>query len=467
MPKRICYDHKGHAFSTVAEMCDYWHINKNTYKKRKRDGWEIEDILTVPVRRLSSPNDYIGETKITPSGLLAKIVDYIPGRGNIHAKVVVEFEDKTHITVDIGTWKRNQFAKDKEDRKERRVGQRKVNETRKLCAKQLHEGEKSVNSLGLSMTLLEYNSQKDCKILFDEDETVVEHIGYNHFCVGSVANPNCKRLKHESINELCLLYYLHSFGFAKKKAHKAPLIGYELDLYHPALKVAIEYDGVRYHSGEENELRDNRRVEKCESEGVELYRIRESGLTCRNAKDYTIDITAYNYFSRTFSQTFEQLFIDLRHYPKLQNLPKVDLVSDKENIQKFILKNYVTRYEGMSLTMRNGQKASLTNVIGRKGDVVFEDGAIACNQWVCTFLKGGIKNPSYKPRIHERNKNNNGEWMEVIEYFDSQNVTVKFDSGEIVRYRTWAAFKAGAINKISRNTKKQVERKEKEHVTQH
>lgn len=41
-------DHLGNNFKTQKEMCEYWHIETNTYKARIRSKWPIEDALTVP-----------------------------------------------------------------------------------------------------------------------------------------------------------------------------------------------------------------------------------------------------------------------------------------------------------------------------------------------------------------------------------------------------------------------------------
>lgn len=44
-------DHKGNWFATIVDMCDWYGINKETYKSRIRIGWSLEDTLTTPVRK--------------------------------------------------------------------------------------------------------------------------------------------------------------------------------------------------------------------------------------------------------------------------------------------------------------------------------------------------------------------------------------------------------------------------------
>ena len=43
------YDHKGHKFKTVTDMCKYWNIKPDTYKYRIRIGKTVEEALTLPM----------------------------------------------------------------------------------------------------------------------------------------------------------------------------------------------------------------------------------------------------------------------------------------------------------------------------------------------------------------------------------------------------------------------------------
>lgn len=52
--------------------------------------------------------------------------------------------------------------------------------------------------------------------------------------------------------------------------------GFELDIYIPSIKTAIEYDGVRFHK--EKERKDKNKNQKCKSNNINLIRIREPGL---------------------------------------------------------------------------------------------------------------------------------------------------------------------------------------------
>ena len=79
--------------------------------------------------------------------------------------------------------------------------------------------------------------------------------------------------------------YLEKYGVDVIHSYKA--LGYELDVYIPSKKIAIEYDGYFWHKNKTQEdLEKNR---KCKKDGITLYRIRE-GLPPLNdsSKDFVI-----------------------------------------------------------------------------------------------------------------------------------------------------------------------------------
>ena len=51
--------------------------------------------------------------------------------------------------------------------------------------------------------------------------------------------------------------------------------GFELDIYVPSIKVAIEYDGVKYHKGEKSFIKDNNKDGLCEKNDIKLFRFRD------------------------------------------------------------------------------------------------------------------------------------------------------------------------------------------------
>ena len=94
--------------------------------------------------------------------------------------------------------------------------------------------------------------------------------------------PVCNSERQTSFPEYILEYYLKSFGL--EVFHSYNEFGYELDLYIPSKKTAIEYDGYYWHKNKATE--DIEKNRKCEKNNIKLYRIRE-GLSPLN--DSSID----------------------------------------------------------------------------------------------------------------------------------------------------------------------------------
>lgn len=90
--------------------------------------------------------------------------------------------------------------------------------------------------------------------------------------------PQCSSERHTSFPEFALLYYLRKCELDAVHAYREK--GYELDIYIPSKRVAIEYDGYYWHKSKiENDLAKNL---QCENDGIKLYRIRE-GLSSLNS----------------------------------------------------------------------------------------------------------------------------------------------------------------------------------------
>ncbi|MBE6566307.1 MAG: hypothetical protein E7659_04280 [Ruminococcaceae bacterium] len=97
-----------------------------------------------------------------------------------------------------------------------------------------------------------------------------------------VGCPICKSERHTSFPEYALLYYLKKHDL--EAIHLFKEKGYELDIYIPSKKVAIEYDGYLWHKGKEK--KDLAKNQKCKEDKIQLYRMRE-GLPSLN--DSSID----------------------------------------------------------------------------------------------------------------------------------------------------------------------------------
>ena len=109
-----------------------------------------------------------------------------------------------------------------------------------------------------------------------EWQATVYNRSYGYGC------PICNSERHTSLPEFALIFYLEKFGLKVHHSFKAK--GYELDIYIPSMKIAIEYDGYFWHK---NKIKkDLAKNAKCKRDGIKLFRIR-AGLPPLN--DSSID----------------------------------------------------------------------------------------------------------------------------------------------------------------------------------
>ena len=83
--------------------------------------------------------------------------------------------------------------------------------------------------------------------------------------------PICSSEKNTSFPEYALVYYLKKYGLEVIHSYREQ--GYELDVYIPVLRIAIEYDGYLWHKDKTQQ--DLAKNYKCAMDGIKLYRIRE------------------------------------------------------------------------------------------------------------------------------------------------------------------------------------------------
>ena len=97
--------------------------------------------------------------------------------------------------------------------------------------------------------------------------------------------PVCSSERKTSFPEFALVFYLKQCG--EEVRHSFRDFGYELDVFLPQRKIAVEYDGFLWHGKKmKQDLSKNR---KCEQDGIKLFRIRE-GLPSLNdsSRDFVI-----------------------------------------------------------------------------------------------------------------------------------------------------------------------------------
>lgn len=168
--------------------------------------------------------------------------------------------------------------------------------------------------------------------------------------------PNCHKNFHTSLPEQIVFFYL-------KKGFPDSVNGYdiryggkvkEVDIYIPSLKIAIEYDGSRWHK---DAKRDLLKTQFLNNAGIELIRIREKGCTPLNDLSHQIWVeynsSNYEYLIAGIDDTIQH--INETHGTSV-NIP----INLKEDFNT-ILGDFETYKKEMSLAHRYPDIASEWN----------------------------------------------------------------------------------------------------------
>ncbi len=142
--------------------------------------------------------------------------------------------------------------------------------------------------------------------------------------------PVCNSERKTSLPEYALAYYLEKAGLEVLHSYREK--GYELDIYIPSLKIAIEYDGYYWHKNRTG--KDLKKNYKCKKDGIKLYRIRD-GLSSLNDSsiDYVVQENQKN-LSKALKEILSEIIgtnidVDLeRDHIDIENLREYN---EKEN----------------------------------------------------------------------------------------------------------------------------------------
>ena len=140
--------------------------------------------------------------------------------------------------------------------------------------------------------------------------------------------PICSSERNTSFPEFALMFYLKKYDLEVIHSYRGN--GYELDIYIPSIKVAIEYDGFFWHK--EKTIDDLKKNQKCKNDGITLYRIREE---LPSLNDSSIDYIVPKYradLAKVLSEVLGKI---------VGNVVDVDLDRDSieiENLREFIEK---------------------------------------------------------------------------------------------------------------------------------
>lgn len=98
--------------------------------------------------------------------------------------------------------------------------------------------------------------------------------------------------------------------------------------------------------------------------------------------------------------------------------------------------------------MKCGEYATIVRYGGSFDiDIKFDSGVLSFRKTYNNFKKGNINNPNFNPRLGERRLMNCGDYATIIRYKDAHNIDVMFDTGELLYNRSYNTFKDGSIAK--------------------
>lgn len=174
--------------------------------------------------------------------------------------------------------------------------------------------------IGLTPQTVGFSSSKEaywiCSVCGNEFELRI-----NNKIRKKAASCCCCDTHQSSIPEMALYYYLSKIYSDTK--HRYTELGFELDIYIPSIKTAIEYDGSFWH---ENKLElDNKKDQLCKDNGIRLIRLRARGLekTCL-AENISMCENTYKQISEGIEEVFNYLNITYDF--------KIDIDFDLQNI---------------------------------------------------------------------------------------------------------------------------------------
>ena len=144
--------------------------------------------------------------------------------------------------------------------------------------------------------------------------------------------PVCNSERQTSFPEYVIVFYLKKYGLEVIHSYREQ--GYELDIYIPSKKIAIEYDGSFWH--ENKTKKDLEKNQKCVKDGIKLYRIRE-GLPPLN--DSSIDYIIQEN-REDFSKTLEEVLYEIIG-------TNIDVDIEKDSIAIENLRQYTEKHNSI------------------------------------------------------------------------------------------------------------------------
>ena len=144
--------------------------------------------------------------------------------------------------------------------------------------------------------------------------------------------PQCAK-QSTSFDEQAIFYYLRKVF--SDVVNRDVSLGFELDIYIPSLKIAIEYDGIRWHESDRKLDIDNQKDDKCILNNISLYRFRDPSLKDTKSA-YIIKCTDGN------KKELEFAIIELFRLLKVKEIPSIDIQRDSPLIMSVYSQNFRT-----------------------------------------------------------------------------------------------------------------------------
>ncbi len=163
-----------------------------------------------------------------------------------------------------------------------------------------------------------------------------------------------------SFPEQAIFYYIQKCY--KDAINRYNDLGFELDIFIPSIKTAIEYDGFIWHTNNKNDIVKNN---KCQKNKINLIRIREEGLEEIETNNYVKVL----YIKRGYTN-LKDVIIEILRILNVKSNIKIDL----QNHSSEIIKNYINVYNNQWNRMFNEakkyyeEKCSLINIDDKKVD---------------------------------------------------------------------------------------------------
>lgn len=145
--------------------------------------------------------------------------------------------------------------------------------------------------------------------------------------------PICNRARRTSFPEQCFFYYIKELYPDAINSYKDVFDnGMELDIYIPAIKTGIEYDGVYWHD-KTSLSKEERKYRICRKNGIRLLRIKEGEFA-----DFSFAADRVWYIPK--KSTYHQLNLYITDVLKFltffsKKLPVVNVAKDKNKILEY------------------------------------------------------------------------------------------------------------------------------------